>query len=151
MRSFAIVFACSLLLAGCIYRIDIQQGNYVTQDQVQKLKTGMTRTETRQVLGTPLLMDPFHADRWDYYFHFAKGGKGGERKVFSVHFKDDKIASFTGEVHPPAPPPVGEPPPGVTPGVKPDAPPSAPPSAPPKAPSAPPKAPPSATTRQPPR
>ena len=149
MRSFAIAVACSFLLAGCIYRIDIQQGNYVTQDQVQKLKTGMTRTEARQVLGTPLLMDPFHADRWDYYFHFAKGGKAGERKVFSVYFKEDKIASFTGDVHPPAPPPVGAPLPTPAQGAAPDAPPT-PPSAPPKAaPSAPPKAPPSA--RPPPR
>jgi len=146
MRSFAIVVAFSLLLAGCIYRIDIQQGNYVTQDQVQKLKAGMTRTETRQVLGTPLLMDPFHADRWDYYFHLAKGGKGGERKVFSVHFKDDKVATFTGDVHPPAPPPVGTPPPSQP---RPDAPPAAPPS-PASAPApakAPPRGPPSSTPR----
>ena len=114
MRFPPIAVACAVLVAGCVYRIDIQQGNYVTQDQVQKLKTGMTRTEVRQALGTPLLQDVFHADRWDYYFSHAKGGKAADRKLFSVHFKDDKLASFTGEVQPPAPPPVGLPPPQVT-------------------------------------
>ena len=114
MRFPAIAAACAILLAGCVHRIDIQQGNYVTQDQVQKLKTGMTRTEVRQVLGTPLLQDVFHADRWDYYFSHAKGGKAGDRKLFSVHFKDEKLATFTGETQPAAPPPVGVPPPTVT-------------------------------------
>ena len=116
MRIPAIAVACAVLLGGCVYRIDIQQGNYVTQDAVAKLKTGMTRAEVRQVLGTPLLADVFHADRWDYYFIHAKGGRGsGERKLFSVFFKEDKVASFTGEVQPPAPPPVGGPrPPAIT-------------------------------------
>jgi len=113
MRLPAIVAACAILLAGCIHRIEIQQGNYVTQDQVQKLKTGMTRTEVRQALGTPLLQDVFHADRWDYYFSQARGGKVSDRKLFSVHFKDDKLATFTGETQPPAPPPVGVAPPTV--------------------------------------
>ena len=113
MRFLAIA-ACAVLLAGCVYKIDIQQGNYVTQDVVAKLKTGMTRTEVRTLLGTPLLSDVFHADRWDYYFSHAKRGKAGDRKVFSVYFKDDKVASFTGDVQPPAPPPVGTPPPTLT-------------------------------------
>ena len=112
MRFLAIA-ACAVLLAGCVYKIDIQQGNYVTQDVVAKLKTGMTRTEVRTLLGTPLLSDVFHADRWDYYFSYAKRGSQGDRKVFSVYFKDDKVASFTGDVQPPAPPPVGTPPPTV--------------------------------------
>jgi outer membrane protein assembly factor BamE len=110
MRSIAIALTSAVLLGGCVYRIEIQQGNYVTQDVVQKLKVGMTRTEARQVLGTPLLADVFHADRWDYYFSQGRGGKNAERKLFSVHFKDDKVASFTGDVHPPAAPPVGTPP-----------------------------------------
>ena len=113
MRLLAIAVACAVLLGGCVYRIDVQQGNYVTQDVAAKLKTGMTRTEARQVLGTPLLSDVFHADRWDYYFSNAKGGKAGDRKLFSVFFKDDKVASFTGDTQPPAPPPVGTPPPSI--------------------------------------
>lgn len=111
---FAAILAC-VLLSGCIYRIDIQQGNYVTQDMVDKLRVGMTKPEARQALGTPLLNDVFHANRWDYYFSNVKGRKEGERKLFSVHFKDDKVVSFGGTNHPPAPPPVGVPPPGAAP------------------------------------
>ena len=111
MRLPAIVVACALLTGGCVYRIEIQQGNYVTQDQVQKLKPGMTRTEVRQALGTPLLQDVFHADRWDYYFSQVRGKNPNDRKLFSVYFKEDKVGSFTGEVQPAAAPPVGVPPP----------------------------------------
>jgi outer membrane protein assembly factor BamE len=100
----------SLALCGCVYRIDVQQGNFVTQDVAGKVKQGMTKAEVRAALGTPLLIDIFHANRWDYYFSNVKGGKVEETKKFSVYFKDDKLVSFTGEVHPPAPPPVGQPP-----------------------------------------
>ena len=109
MRILAIA-ALAALLAGCgpfVYRIDVQQGNYVTQDAVDKLKVGMTKAQVRQVLGTPLLVDVFHQNRWDYYFSNVKGGKAQDRKRLSLVFKDDKLASFGGEAHPPAPPPVG--------------------------------------------
>jgi outer membrane protein assembly factor BamE len=112
MRLPAILATC-LLLAGCgfVHKIDVQQGNYVTQDVVDKLATGMSRAQVRQVLGTPLLTDVFHANRWDYYFSNSKGGKDPERKRFSVFFEDDKVHSFTGSAHPPGPPPVGGTPP----------------------------------------
>ena len=110
MRFLAIAAACALI-SGCVYKIEVQQGNYVTQDAVAKLKTGMTKTEVRQALGTPLLADVFHANRWDFYFSQVKGGKGEDRKLVSVFFQDEKLVSFTGNVHPPAPPPVGGPPP----------------------------------------
>jgi outer membrane protein assembly factor BamE len=110
MRFPAIVLV-SLLAASCgfVHKIDVQQGNYVTQDAVAKLKNGMTKAEVRQALGTPLLIDAFHANRWDYYFSSAKGGKPQDRKVFSVFFENDKVVSFTGAAQPPAPPPVGQP------------------------------------------
>ena len=113
MRFLLPAVACAILLGGCVYRIEIQQGNYITKDVVAKMKVGMTRTEVRQLLGTPLLTDVFHADRWDYYFSQARGAKAGDRKVFSVFFKDDKVVSFPGDVQPPAPPPVGVPPPNI--------------------------------------
>lgn len=103
-----LAFAACILLAGCVYRIDVQQGNYVTQDAVARLKVGMTKAEVRQALGTPLLVDIFHADRWDYYFSHVKGGKREDGKRFSVFFEADKVASFTGSVQPPAPPAVGK-------------------------------------------
>src|ERR1700741_4712119 len=85
MRLFVCAGVVSFLLAGCqsfswpsmptlssfgVYKLDINQGNYVTQDQAGGLKVGQPRQQVRLVLGTPLLADPFHADRWDYVYEF---------------------------------------------------------------------------------
>lgn len=117
MRISALLAVCTLA-AGCgpfVYKIDVQQGNYVTEDNVAKLKNGMTRAEVKQLLGTPLLADVFHANRWDYYFSNVKGGRAQDRKRLTVIFQDDKVVSFAGNAQPPAPPPVGQPvPPAVT-------------------------------------
>ena len=110
MRLLAILAACSLVAScGLVHRIDVQQGNYLTEDAVAKLKVGMTKTEARQVLGTPLLIDAFHANRWDYYFSNVKGSKAGDRKRFSVFFADDKVVSFNGNAQPAGLPPVAGP------------------------------------------
>jgi outer membrane protein assembly factor BamE len=108
MRLPAAILA-SALLSGCpfVYTIDVQQGNYVTTDVAAKLKVGMTKAEVRQLLGTPLLIDAFHANRWDYYFSNVKGGKAENRTRLSVFFENDKVANFTGEARPALPPPVG--------------------------------------------
>ncbi len=113
MRLLAIAALCAFL-PGCnlVYKIDVQQGNYVTEDLVAKLKPGMSRTEVKQLLGTPLLSDVFHSSRWDYYFSNVKGGKAQDRKRLSIFFAEDKVASFSGNAQPPAPPPVGQPPAG---------------------------------------
>ena len=109
MRFLATTFlALALGACGFVHKIDVQQGNYVTEDAIAKLKNGMTKVEVRQALGTPLLVDAFHANRWDYFFSNAPGGKTGDRKRFSVFFENDKVVSFGGTVHPPAPPPVGQ-------------------------------------------
>ena len=116
MRFIALA-CCCLLLSACplVYRIDVQQGNYVTQDVLAKLKVGMTKTEVRQLLGTPLLNDIFHNDRWDYLFTNSKAGRKEDGKRLTVLFKDDKVVSFAGEGQPPALPPVG---PAPNPAVK---------------------------------
>ena len=101
MRTF-ISLAFAALLAGCslVYRIDVQQGNFVTQDLVERLKPGMTKAEVKQILGTPLLADVFHGNQWDYYFSNVKGGKMQDRSRLTVFFKDDKLASYTGAGRP---------------------------------------------------
>src|SRR5690349_21596258 len=99
MRLLAVASAC-LLLSACVYRIDVQQGNYVTQDAVAKVKNGMTKAEVRQALGTPLLVDIFHNNRWDYYFSQEKSRKREDSKRFSVFFQDDKVVSFGGTSQP---------------------------------------------------
>ncbi|MBI4194757.1 MAG: outer membrane protein assembly factor BamE [Betaproteobacteria bacterium] len=85
------------------YKIDIQQGNYVTQDMVAKLKPGMTRSQVRFILGTPLVVDPFRNDRWDYVYLYKKGGELTEQRRFAVIFKDDKLARIEGDVIPASP------------------------------------------------
>ena len=60
------------LLSACFlkpYKIDVQQGNFLDQEMVAKLKPGMTRSQVRFLLGTPLIADPFHPDRWDYVYY----------------------------------------------------------------------------------
>jgi outer membrane protein assembly factor BamE len=101
MRLLASLFIAAIL-AGCgvVYKIDVQQGNYVTQDLVDRLKPGMSKVEVRQLLGTPLLSDVFHGNQWDYYFSNMKGGKAGDRSRLVVFFDDDKVTRFTGSGRP---------------------------------------------------
>jgi outer membrane protein assembly factor BamE len=80
------------------YRIDIQQGNVVTQEMVSKLKAGMTRSQVRFVLGSPLVTDMFHNDRWDYVYLMQKQGKADERRRLTVIFDGDKMATLEGDV-----------------------------------------------------
>lgn len=101
---------CLLLLAGCEnmpnvpglapHQIDIQQGNYVTQEMVAKLKPGMSPRQVRFALGTPLVVDPFHADRWDYVYVLQKGGRIVEQRRIVVIFQDDKLQRIEGDVKP---------------------------------------------------
>jgi outer membrane protein assembly factor BamE len=97
MRLLA-TLAFAALLTGCslVHRIDIQQGNAVPPENFLKIKSGMTRPEVRQLLGTPLLTDVFHADRWDYYFRNERSGKLVEENRFSVYFVNDKVARYEG-------------------------------------------------------
>jgi outer membrane protein assembly factor BamE len=84
-------------LSGCIYKIDVQQGNLVTQDVVDKLKPGMTKAEVKALLGTPLLNDVFHQNEWDYYFSNSRRGRvASQPSRLTVYFKDDKLASYAG-------------------------------------------------------
>jgi len=108
MRIVAPIIAAFLALAtsGCIYKLDVQQGNVVTQESASKLKKGMTKSEVRQLLGTPLLMDPFHGNRWDYFFSTEVRGKLVERNKLSVFFENDKLVSLTGDIKPAAPAPA---------------------------------------------
>ena len=100
------------------YRIDIQQGNVVTQEMVSKLKVGMTRSQVRFVLGSPLVTDMFHSDRWDYVYTMQKQGKPEERRRLTVIFDGDKLATLEGDVvlsdKALEPPPAPKAPPTIT-------------------------------------
>ena len=80
------------------HKIDVQQGNYVTQDMVAKLKPGMTRSQVRFALGTPLIVDPFRSDRWDYVYMMRKQGNLVEQRNVTVVFKGDLLERIEGDV-----------------------------------------------------
>lgn len=83
-----------------IYKLDINQGNYLTQDMVEKLKVGQTRVQVRQALGTPLLTSAFHDQRWDYSYQYTRHGRVVEKRQFTVYFVDDKLARWEGDEAP---------------------------------------------------
>ncbi|MGH8632530.1 MAG: outer membrane protein assembly factor BamE [Burkholderiales bacterium] len=106
-RCFVLV---TLLVAGCKYmpalpvltpyKMDVQQGNVVTQEMMARMQPGMTRSQVRFTLGTPLVVDPFRADRWDYVYLYMKQGVVTEQRRIVVVFKDDKLAHIEGDVVP---------------------------------------------------
>lgn len=100
----ALISGCSFPNFLTPYKLDIPQGNQITADQVAKLKPGMTQSQVRFILGTPLLTDPFHANRWDYLFTDARDGKIISKKVFTVTFENEKLISFEGDTFPSAKP-----------------------------------------------
>ena len=73
------------------YKPDIVQGNVVTTEQIEKVKPGMTRLQVRDVLGTPLITDPFHAQRWDYVFTMKRQGFDDQQRTFFVLFDNDAV------------------------------------------------------------
>lgn len=80
------------------YRIDIRQGNYIDQSMVAQLKHGMTPDQVRFVLGSPLIVDPFHVGRWDYVYRFQSGKGDVQQRIISVFFEDGLLAYLDGDV-----------------------------------------------------
>lgn len=83
-----------------VYKLDINQGNYITQDQVGKLKEGLTRQQVRAILGTPLINSAFRENRWDYVYEFKRQGVTTEHRNFAVFFNEDKLARWEGDEMP---------------------------------------------------
>lgn len=93
-----------MLMSGCskdkipgVYRIDIQQGNEVTQDMINQLKPDMTKSQVAYVMGTPLLIDTFHPDRWDYIYSFHPGNGKREQRRLTLFFVEDKLSHIEGD------------------------------------------------------
>ncbi|HKU46962.1 MAG TPA: outer membrane protein assembly factor BamE [Burkholderiales bacterium] len=80
------------------YRIDIQQGNFISQDMVAQLRPGMSKEQVRIALGTPLLTDIFHGDRWDYIYWRERPGEKLEQRKLTVFFEDGKLTRLDGDV-----------------------------------------------------
>ena len=85
----------ALPLGGCIYRMNIQQGNYLEGKTVAELQVGMTRSQVRYLLGSPMVPNVFDKDRWDYLYYVKSGHlERPEQRHLNVVYKDDKVASF---------------------------------------------------------
>lgn len=105
MQKLLVSVTLSLLLSACssfpgVYKIDIQQGNVVTQEMLNQLRPGMTKSQVKYVLGSPLLTDTFTPDRWDYLYTMQKGGGSVTEQRISIFFKDDKLTRLTGDLRP---------------------------------------------------
>ncbi|MGL5949256.1 MAG: outer membrane protein assembly factor BamE [Aeromonas sp.] len=104
LKSLLLAALTALTLSGCglVYRIDIPQGNYVEQKQVDKLRHGMTPEQVTYVLGSPMLRDSFSRERWYYLYEFTAGNGDKLRQEFSVTFSDGKLHSISGDLPAPA-------------------------------------------------
>lgn len=91
------VSGCSSLIEKS-YRIDVRQGNYVSQNMVSQLSPGMTEEQVRFIMGSPLLIDPFHTGRWDYVYRFAPGHGPVEERHITLLFDNGKLAKIEGDV-----------------------------------------------------
>jgi outer membrane protein assembly factor BamE len=83
------------------YRPDVQQGNVITRDMVEQLRPGMSRDQVKFMLGTPLLTDGFHPDRWDYLYYLNPRKGAPQRRNLIVYFKDNRLDHFTSDPMPP--------------------------------------------------
>lgn len=106
LRNSILILAASLLVACAnlgsmdfpgVYKISIPQGNVITQGMVDQLRPGMSKRQVIFVMGTPLVRDPFHQDRWDYVYNFQPGGGVRGQERISVFFVNDALVNFTGD------------------------------------------------------
>ena len=92
--------ACSGRQIPWVHRIDVQQGNVISQDQVDQLEPGMSQRQVRFIMGTPLITDVFHKDRWDYLYLMKPGrGKPVEKRL-TLHFEGDRLVRLEGDFRP---------------------------------------------------
>lgn len=91
-RSLIFTLLAAAVLSGCIYRPDIQQGNLLSVKDIEQVQVGMTRSQVRFLLGTPMVSDPFAPHRWDYVYRMEYGRRRSvDSAHFIVHFEGDKV------------------------------------------------------------
>ena len=96
LRRLAVAALVLALLAGCVHRIDIQQGNFLDAEDIDRIAVGMTRVQVRALLGTPMVADPFQGSRWDYVYYLKKGRwqKPAQRHFIVLFDGTDKVAKI---------------------------------------------------------
>ena len=107
---FILIFISLCLLCACsrsydggfnaplLHKIDIQQGNVIDQEMLNQLKPGMDKKQVKFIMGTPILIDPFHNERWEYIYSFQEGGGVREQRHITLHFENDKLAYISGDI-----------------------------------------------------
>ena len=110
MKKLAIFCISLIFLSACsrsfdggynvplLYKIDIQQGNVIEQKMLDRLKPGMDKNQVQFIMGTPVLIDPFHNERWEYIYSFQKGGGVREQRHITLHFEEDKLSHISGDI-----------------------------------------------------
>jgi len=102
LRALAVLALAALtgLAGGCVYRMTVQQGNFLEKRSVDQLQVGMTRSQVRYLLGTPMVPTVFDSDRWDYLYYLKIGRwKKARQELLTVYFENDKVAKFDTHGH----------------------------------------------------
>ena len=94
--ALTLVLFLTLLISACsVHKIDVQQGNVITQEMFKKLKIGMDKQHVERLLGTPLVVDPFHRDRWDYIYIFRAGDTDERQSAhLSLYFENERLSKI---------------------------------------------------------
>ncbi|VUD41163.1 Outer membrane protein assembly factor BamE [Thalassocella blandensis] len=94
------ISACSSLRFPGVYKVTIQQGNYLEEDMIEKLKPGLTKEQVRYIMGTPLIEDTFNQNQWDYYYNVKLGDEDLRTNHFTVYFENDTLTHWDGDYTP---------------------------------------------------
>jgi len=110
MQRISILVLSCLLINACSlfrpFRVDVNQGNVVEQAQIDQLQEGMTKRQVQFVMGTPLVVDPFHLQRWDYIYSIQEGYSPRVQRRVSLHFEGQRLARMEGDLEPEAAEPL---------------------------------------------
>lgn len=100
-KSYASLLILLVLLVGCAHKIDVQQGNVLTKEMLAKLNVGMNELQVMSVMGSPMVIDPFHRDRWDYVYSMKLGDSGKSQYSYvTLFFKDRVLTNIDVHVEP---------------------------------------------------
>jgi outer membrane protein assembly factor BamE len=95
----ALALSAACALQACVYRIDIQQGNVIEEEAVDQVQIGMTRSAVQFLLGTPMVADAFHQERWDYAYYLRRGrAREIDRRWLVVYFDEDRVVRLEREL-----------------------------------------------------
>lgn len=105
MRKQLIIALTLLSLSGCtafpgVYKMDVAQGNEVNQEMIDQLRPGMTPSQVRYVMGTPLLVDTFNQARWDYVYRMIQDDETVEKRRVTLYFEADRLVQIEGDMRP---------------------------------------------------